>query len=173
MEDSTATPHPITTFEIFPFPWPPGQEPRPPGESLQERRSSVETLPSEYAPDERRSLTRITDNEDLSDDWQKLQAIAARVLNENWERWLSPTSNPGVVDVGSVFPSGSSSLIHPTSARDNFRTLTNLYNQRPTWFVLAHEKLDCAVFNLYGWEWGLSDEHVLGRLLEENLRRRG
>jgi hypothetical protein len=31
------------------------------------------------------------------------------------------------------------------------RTLTNLYNARPTWFDLAHKKLDAAVFAAYDW----------------------
>jgi hypothetical protein len=31
------------------------------------------------------------------------------------------------------------------------RTLTNLYNERPTWLVLAHETLDAAVFAAAGW----------------------
>ena len=68
----------------------------------------------------------------------------------------------------------------PTSTppRDKSRTLTNLYNQRPTWLQLAHEKLDRAVFAAYGWaafseREGLTEEEVLGRLLEENLRRAG
>ena len=52
------------------------------------------------------------------------------------------------------------------------RTLTNLYNQRPTWLELAHRKLDEAVFAAYGWEAGMSDEEILGRLLEMNLRRK-
>ena len=30
------------------------------------------------------------------------------------------------------------------------RTLTNLYNARPTWLVQAHETLDAAVFAAYG-----------------------
>ena len=41
------------------------------------------------------------------------------------------------------------------------RTLTNLYNQRPTWLDLAHRKLDEAVFAAYSWEPGLSDEDIL------------
>jgi hypothetical protein len=32
------------------------------------------------------------------------------------------------------------------------RTLTNLYNQRPTWLAEAHRKLDEAVFAAYGWD---------------------
>lgn len=50
------------------------------------------------------------------------------------------------------------------------RTLTNLYNERPTWLELVHRKLDEAVFAAYGWDVGMSDEEVLERVLELNLR---
>ena len=53
------------------------------------------------------------------------------------------------------------------------RTLTNLYNQRPTWLDLAHKKLDAAVFAAYGWPEELSDEEILERLLALNLERAG
>ena len=49
------------------------------------------------------------------------------------------------------------------------RTLTNLYNERPTWLRLAHERLDAAVFAAYGWEAGIGDGEVLARLLALNL----
>jgi type II restriction/modification system DNA methylase subunit YeeA len=51
------------------------------------------------------------------------------------------------------------------------RTLTNLYNQRPTWLDLAHKKLDQAVFATYGWPDGMSDDEILERLLALNLER--
>ena len=51
------------------------------------------------------------------------------------------------------------------------RTLTNLYNQRPTWLELAHRKLDEAVFAAYGWDVNMSDEELLKKLLELNLER--
>jgi len=51
------------------------------------------------------------------------------------------------------------------------RTLTNLYNQRPTWLVLAHQKLDSAVFAAYGWPDTLTDDEILERLLSLNLQR--
>ncbi len=51
------------------------------------------------------------------------------------------------------------------------RTLTNLYNQRPTWLDLAHQKLDAAVFAAYGWPVDLSDDELLSRLLVLNLER--
>jgi hypothetical protein len=41
------------------------------------------------------------------------------------------------------------------------RTLTNLYNERPTWLDLAHRKLDEAVFASYGWNPAMSDEEIL------------
>jgi len=53
------------------------------------------------------------------------------------------------------------------------RTLTNLYNARPTWLDLAHKKLDAAVFAAYGWPADLRDEEILARLLALNLARAG
>ena len=50
------------------------------------------------------------------------------------------------------------------------RTLTNLYNQRPTWLALAHQKLDSAVFAAYGWPDSLTDDEILERLLDLNLK---
>jgi type II restriction/modification system DNA methylase subunit YeeA len=80
-------------------------------------------------------------------------AEAAKELNEKRERWLNPES--------------------ADEKELKKRTLTNLYNQRPTWLDLAHEKLDCAVYAAYGWEYPLSDEEILERLLALNLERAG
>jgi type II restriction/modification system DNA methylase subunit YeeA len=51
------------------------------------------------------------------------------------------------------------------------RTLTNLYNQRPTWLDHAHADLDAAVFAAYGWPSELRDDEILDRLLSLNLER--
>ena len=51
------------------------------------------------------------------------------------------------------------------------RTLTNLYNQRPTWLDLAHRQLDEAVFTAYGWPPDLTGDQILERLLALNLER--
>ncbi len=51
------------------------------------------------------------------------------------------------------------------------RTLTNLYNERPTWLDLAHQKLDAAVFGAYGWDPVMGDEEILEKLLALNLER--
>ncbi len=58
------------------------------------------------------------------------------------------------------------------SYRKEKRTLTNLYNARPTtWLDLAHKRLDAAVFAAYGWKSDLRDEEILERLLALNLER--
>ena len=105
---------PTTTFETFPFPWPPGKEPQ--GDA-------------------------------------KVEAIgeAARELDRKRDNWLNPPD--------------------ATEAELKKRTLTNLYNQRPTWLDLAHRKLDKAVLEAYGWPQDLSDEQILERLLALNLER--
>ena len=51
------------------------------------------------------------------------------------------------------------------------RTLTNLYNARPTWLDNAHAKLDAAVAAAYGWPADLGDAEILERLLALNLER--
>jgi hypothetical protein len=51
------------------------------------------------------------------------------------------------------------------------RTLTNLYNQRPTWLANAHADLDAAVFAAYGWPADLSDADILESLLGVNRLR--
>jgi len=53
------------------------------------------------------------------------------------------------------------------------RTQTRLYNERPTWLRLAHERLDRAVLDAYGWPHDLTDEQILERLLALNLERAG
>ena len=53
------------------------------------------------------------------------------------------------------------------------RTLTNLYNARPTWLDNAHRTLDAAVSAAYGWPADLADGEILERLLALNLERAG
>ncbi len=57
-------------------------------------------------------------------------AEAARELVTKRDNWLNPQG--------------------ATEAELKKRTLTNLYNQRPTWLDLAHRKLDKAVLEAYG-----------------------
>lgn len=105
---------PTTTFETFPFPWPPGQEP-------------------------------------TADPHVQAIAAAAKRLVELRDNWLNP---PGASD-----------------AELKKRTLTNLYNLRPTWLAQAHTTLDHAVLAAYGWPHDLSEAELLGRLLALNTIR--
>lgn len=76
---------------------------------------------------------------------------AARRLYELRRNWLDPQS--------------------ATEAELKKRTLTNLYNARPTWLANAHARLDRAVFAAYGWLEGIGDEEILENLLVLNLER--
>ena len=78
---------------------------------------------------------------------------AAEELNSLREGWLNP---PGV-----------------SAAELRKRTLTNLYNQRPTWLENIHARLDAAVADSYGWPADLADGEILDRLLALNLERAG
>ncbi len=78
-------------------------------------------------------------------------AAAVKRLDELRNGWLNP---PGMTE---------------TDLRA--RTLTNLYNARPSWLALALERLDRAVHAAYGWPYPLETEGVLARLVELNLSR--
>lgn len=103
--------------------------------------TTFETYPFPWAPG----------REDPAD--PRVQAIgaAAAELNQLRQNWLNPAG--------------------ASEAELKKRTLTNLYNQRPTWLAQAHRKLDEAVFAAYGWPVSLSDEEILARLLALNLER--
>jgi hypothetical protein len=78
-------------------------------------------------------------------------AAAARRLVELRDGWLNP---PG---------------LEPDELAK--RTLTNLYNERPTWLVHVHATLDRAVLASYGWPADLPDDEIVARLLALNLER--
>ncbi|QHP69830.1 hypothetical protein EI171_22570 [Bradyrhizobium sp. LCT2] len=51
------------------------------------------------------------------------------------------------------------------------RTLTNLYNERPTWLANVHAEVDAAVAEAYGWPADISEEDALARLFALNQER--
>jgi len=78
-------------------------------------------------------------------------AAAARQLVKKRDMWLNP---PGA------------------SAQElKKRTLTDLYNQSPTWLKDAHCELDEEVLAAYGWPTTLSDQEILTHLLKLNAER--
>jgi type II restriction/modification system DNA methylase subunit YeeA len=86
---------------------------------------------------------------DPSDEQKATIAEAASRLDELRRGWLNA---PG---------------LEPEQVEE--RTLTNLYNQRPAWLGNVHEELDGAVLAAYGWPSDLTDDDVLGSLLDLNL----
>ncbi|MBI5934781.1 MAG: class I SAM-dependent DNA methyltransferase [Chloroflexi bacterium] len=111
--------------------------------------STFETFPFPWAPSK----------EPKKDPRVKAISQAAKKLVELRDRWLNPAVEVTVTSQVTVTSTGSK------------RTLTNLYNERPTWLELAHKKLDEAVFAAYGWKSDLSNEEILERLLALNLER--
>jgi len=109
----------------------------------------------------------------------RVQAIAqaAKELVEQRDRWLNATPTPPPPNttmdtLNADSASGSSDLGEvPAGQRGSKRTLTNLYNARPTWLDLAHKRLDQAVFAAYGWKPDLSDDEILEKLLALNMER--
>lgn len=107
---------------------------------------------------------------------QKIAAAAAR-LNELRENWLNPEDQ--VVRVPEVVPGYPDRLLPKDEAAAKTlkaRTLTNLYNQRPTWLQNAHAALDEAVAEAYGWgdDWRaglLTEDEILARLFKLNQKR--
>jgi type II restriction/modification system DNA methylase subunit YeeA len=79
-------------------------------------------------------------------------AEAARRLNELREAWLNP---PDLVERVPEFVPGYPDRINPVNPKAaavlKTPTLTNLYNERPTWLDNAHRDLDGAVAAAYGW----------------------
>jgi len=116
------------------------------GTSLEDRprytpTTTFETYPFPWAPG----------HEPTDDPRIAAIAEAARRLVELRDRWLNP---PEI-----------------TPAELKKRTLTALYNARPTWLVNAHQALDRAVFAAYGWPHDLADDDLLARLLALNAER--
>jgi hypothetical protein len=58
-------------------------------------------------------------------------------------------------------------------AADAARTLTGLYNVRPTWLDMAHADLDAAVLDAYCLPRGAGRDQILAHLLALNLERSG
>jgi len=123
---------PTTCFETFPLPWPPGKEPA--------------------APKQKHHAL-----------WQAISE-AAKDLDTQRERWLNPpewleplAKRIDAADDFADVPEAARPLIRHSAImaaaaadpRLKKRTLTNLYNERPTWLRLAHERLDRAVLAAY------------------------
>ncbi len=97
---------------------------------------------------------------------------AARRLAAFRDAWLNPSDLvelvPGLLPGLSDRPIAKNAR---AAVELKTRTMTALYNQRPTWLSNAHSELDEAVAAAYGWPADLSENEVLAKLLALNLER--
>ena len=97
---------------------------------------------------------------------------AARELDVKRRLWLNPPE--WVREEPDVIPSLPPRLLPVDEHAEKQlrkRTLTNLYNERPTWLANLHAALDVAVFAAYGWPLDVGDDEMLELLLTLNLER--
>jgi type II restriction/modification system DNA methylase subunit YeeA len=161
------------TFETFPFPWPPGQEPSR-GEAFGKDTESIDVPDMAVMQINREQWANASPLQ-----CEQAIAAAARELVQLREAWLNPLPSPPPSNKGDSTGEGAGALPLSTAVSStggvgggpDKRTLTNLYNARPTWLDNAHRKLDEAVFAAYGWPADLSDADLLARLLALNLER--
>ena len=183
---------PTTCFETFPFPFA-VHEPHP---SEPDWPMSVDPVQAEVDSGGASFLVQEDAAPYGSDSHRADIASAAKELNERRERWLNPPEwtetrtlefpgsaggpwsrhlDPATVDAKSGVGHVRYPRIEPRNAecaaKLKARTLTALYNERPSWLDLAHKKLDGAVAAAYGWPANLTDDEVLASLLALNLAR--
>ncbi len=98
-------------------------------------------------------------------------AAAAKRLHELRENWLNP---PELVKRVPEISHGLPDRVLPVSPQAaeelKRRTLTNLYNERPSWLAKAHRALDVAVAEAYGVSPDIPDEDLLVYLLDRNAQ---
>jgi type II restriction/modification system DNA methylase subunit YeeA len=99
-------------------------------------------------------------------------ATASIALNALRENWLNP---PDLIrrepEVVSNFPVRILPINEDAALSLRKRTVTNLYNERPTWLANAHAELDVAVAAAYGWPADISEDEALARLFQLNQER--
>jgi type II restriction/modification system DNA methylase subunit YeeA len=104
-------------------------------------------------------------------------AEAAARLDALRGRWLNPPDLvKRVPEVATGYPDRVLPVDDKAADILKKRTLTNLYNERPSWLEHVHRDLDRAVAGAYGWaadfdSGDLSDEEILKRLFSLNQKR--
>lgn len=143
------------------------------GTSLEDRPRYTPTTTFETFPFPEGLTPNLNPTEYTNPHAAEIAAIAAR-LNELRENWLNP---PEWTDrIPEVVPGYPDRIVAKPGFEDKLkkRTLTNLYNERPTWLANIHRDLDAAVAKAYGWDDytpEMPDDEILRRLLALNLER--
>jgi len=139
---------PTTCFETFPFPQPTGEQ----RAAIAEAAKNLDTLRERWLnPPE----------------WTREEILEfPGSIDGPWARYVHDADARGIGMVRYPRLVAKDATAHAQLSK---RTLTNLYNQRPTWLDLAHRRLDEAVFDSYGWGTGITDDEILANLLALNL----
>ena len=140
------------------------------GTSLEDRPRYTPTTTFETFPFPDR-LTPNTPVADYADDPRAaVIADAAQRLVELRDRWLNPPEWVEWLDEPVPgYPTRPVPRDKAAATALKTRTLTSLYNARPTWLADAHAVLDAAVATAYGWPADISDDDALAELLALNL----
>ena len=98
---------------------------------------------------------------------------AARRLVDLRDRWLNPPEWVEWVDEPAAgFPRRLVPRDKDAAMAVRKRTLTSLYNARPQWLTDAHDALDAAVADAYGWPATITEVDVLAELVSLNAKLR-
>lgn len=152
---------PTTCFETFPFPWPPGDEP-----SEDPRVQAIAAAAKDLVEKRDRWLH--------PEEWTQEEILEFQgTVGGHWDRFIDRETvvSKGTFSVGTVRYPRLVPRDDDCAKKLKKRTLTSLYNDRPTWLDLAHQRLDQAVLDAYGWPHDLADEDILEHLLALNLGR--
>jgi type II restriction/modification system DNA methylase subunit YeeA len=147
---------PTTCVETFPFPWPPGNEPK---DDPRVRAIAAAA----------RELDELRERWLNPPEWTKEEVLEFPGSADGpWSRYVHDPDERGI---GTVRWPRTVPKDAESAAKLKQRTLTNLYNARPAWLAHAHTRLDAAVLTAYGWPPDLADEALLESLLSLNLQR--
>jgi hypothetical protein len=166
-----------TTFETFPFPE--GLTPADTAHQRTETLAGGAIIPAGLS-EQNRPLAQVEYAPPAIKTVASNIAQCAKHLTDLRDAWLNPSEwtdrVPEVIPLGmdkSPYPDRIvPKLGHEKELAE--RTLTKLYNQRPAWLDSAHQRLDMAVAQAYGWRDytpAMPDEEILKRLLALNLAR--
>jgi len=194
---------PTTCFETFAFPWPPGEE------------DQDDPLVRDIAA-AAKELNDLRERWLNPPEWTRTEVLEfPGTIGGPWDRFIveppagtgcgSPVPqswdgkrnlSPETTDDGSATDTPRIGMVRyprlvprdeDCAKKLKKRTLTNLYNERPTWLDLAHRRLDEAVCAAYAaasphaaaaavphpWTADMTDEAILENLLALNLERAG
>jgi hypothetical protein len=139
---------PTTCFETYPFP-----------EPTEPERNAISAAS--------RELDELRNRWLKPPEWTRSEILEfPGRLDGPWKRYIRDAANDriGMVRYERTVPKDDDCARHLKT-----RTLTKLYNERPTWLKFAHRKLDELVHCAYGWTTDITDDKILENLMALNL----